>query len=87
VPWQEDRAALLRQDAIQSRFERIVEERNRQLDAVERIKRYTLVPDTWTVAGDQLTPTMKIKRHKLKEAYRETIEQMYEQSEPTRTVT
>jgi len=78
VPWQEDRAALLRQEQIRSRFERIVEDRNRQLDAVERIKRYTLVPDTWTVGGDQLTPTMKIKRHKLREEYRETIEQMYE---------
>jgi len=87
VPWQEDRVELLRQEEIQARFERIVEERNRQLDAVERIKRYTLVPDTWTVAGDELTPTMKIKRHKLQEVYRETIEQMYEQSEPTRIVT
>ena len=78
VPGQDDRAALLRQEAIQSQFERIVEERNRQLDAVERIKRYTLVPDTWTVTGDQLTPTMKIKRHKLEQDYRETIDQMYE---------
>ena len=79
VPWLEDRVALLQQDAIQSRFERIVKERNRQLDAVERIKRCALVPDTWTVAGDQLTPTMKIKRHKLEQEYRETIDQMYEE--------
>jgi long-chain acyl-CoA synthetase len=80
VPWMEDRAALLRQDAIKNRFERIVEKRNQELDGVERIKRYTLVPDTWTVAGDQLTPTMKIKRHNLRQEYQETIERMYEET-------
>lgn len=79
VPWQEDRAALLRQEAIQNRFERIVNQRNRQLDAVERVKRYTLVPDTWTVAGDELTPTMKVKRQKLKREYQGTIAQMYDE--------
>ena len=81
VPWQEDRDVLLRQEAVQNRFERIVADRNQQLDAVERIKRYTLIPDTWTVAGDELTPTMKIKRHKLKQEYQEAIDRMYEEAE------
>lgn len=80
IPWQNDREAMLRREEIQDEYEKIVQRQNRNLDHVERIKQYTLVPDVWTVEGSELTPTLKVKREHLKQKYAEEIERMYEQS-------
>ena len=34
----------------------------RHLSRVEQIKRFTVLPCDWAPAGDELTPTMKLKR-------------------------
>lgn len=81
ITWQDDRSALLRDDEIRARYDQIVQQRNQRLDAVERIKHYKLVPDSWTVDGDELTPTMKLKRANLQQRYAEVIEQMYRKEE------
>ncbi|MFW5692266.1 MAG: AMP-dependent synthetase/ligase [Chloroflexota bacterium] len=82
VPWQDDRAALLEQTAIQQRFDRIVQNNNRHLDDVEQVKRFTLVPDTWTIEDGELTPSMKVKREQMQQRYADTIAQMYEDDAP-----
>jgi long-chain acyl-CoA synthetase len=43
----------------------------------EQIKRFELTPDEWTIDGGHLTPTMKMKREKIKEIYQDLYDKIY----------
>ena len=44
---------------------------------MEQIKRFTIVEGDWLPGGDELTPTMKLKRKPIGEKYDAEIEQLY----------
>ena len=48
-----------------------------RLSRVEQIKKFTLLPMEWPAGGDELTPTMKLKRKPIAEKYADAIEAMY----------
>jgi long-subunit acyl-CoA synthetase (AMP-forming) len=54
-----------------------IDEANKHLARVEQIKRFTIVQGDWLPGGDELTPTMKLKRKPIAEKYAEQIDQMY----------
>jgi long-chain acyl-CoA synthetase len=57
--------------------QRAVDDANRHLARVEQIKKFTLLPDDWVPGGDELTPTMKLKRRQIAAKYEREIEGMY----------
>jgi hypothetical protein len=57
--------------------QREVDIANAQLSRVEPIKRFMLLPDEWLPGGDELTPTMKLKRRPIIEKYAAEIEVLY----------
>ncbi len=54
-----------------------VERANAHLSRVEQIKRFKVLPCDWPPAGDELTPTMKLKRKPIHEKYSAEIEALY----------
>ena len=54
-----------------------VDAANAKLARVEGIKKFTIVPGDWAPGGDELTPTMKLKRKPIAEKYADEIEAMY----------
>ena len=50
---------------------------NEQLSRVEQIKKFTIVQGDWLPGGDELTPTMKLKRRPIAAKYEREIEEMY----------
>jgi long-chain acyl-CoA synthetase len=54
-----------------------VDAANAKLARVEQIKKFTLVEGDWLPGGDELTPTMKLKRKPIDAKYAEAIEAMY----------
>jgi long-subunit acyl-CoA synthetase (AMP-forming) len=54
-----------------------VDAANAKLARVEQIKKFTLVRGDWLPGGDELTPTMKLKRKPINAKYAEAIEAMY----------
>ncbi len=44
------------------------------------MKSWTLLADEWLPGGDELTPTMKLKRKPIAEKYAEEIEALYSRS-------
>lgn len=54
-----------------------VDAANAQLARVEQIKKFTIVEGDWLPGGDELTPTMKLKRKPIAEKYDTTIGEMY----------
>jgi long-subunit acyl-CoA synthetase (AMP-forming) len=55
-----------------------VDAANAHLARVEQIKKFTIVPGDWVPGGDELTPTMKLKRKPIAEKYAAQIEAMYQ---------
>jgi long-subunit acyl-CoA synthetase (AMP-forming) len=50
---------------------------NERLARVEQIKKFTVVRGDWAPGGDELTPTMKLKRRPISAKYEAEIEAMY----------
>ena len=44
---------------------------------MEQIKKFKLLAEEWEPGGDELTPTMKLKRKPINEKYAEEIEALY----------
>jgi long-chain acyl-CoA synthetase len=64
-------------DALLAEVERGIEAANEQLARVEQIKKFTLLDEDWQPGGDELTPTMKLKRKPIHEKYASEIEELY----------
>jgi long-subunit acyl-CoA synthetase (AMP-forming) len=54
-----------------------VQRANAKLSRVEQIKRFKLLDCDWEAGGDELTPTMKLKRKPIAEKYAAEIEALY----------
>jgi len=62
---------------VGAEIEQAVAAANERLSRVEQIKRYELVEDEWVPGGEELTPTMKLKRRPIAEKYAAEIEALY----------
>jgi long-chain acyl-CoA synthetase len=62
---------------VRNEISRGVEEVNRTLARPEQIKRFAVFGREWLPAGDELTPTMKLKRRSVQEKYASEIETLY----------
>ncbi len=54
-----------------------VDAANAKISRVEQIKKFTVLPTDWQPGGDELTPTMKLKRRPISDKYGEEIEALY----------
>jgi long-chain acyl-CoA synthetase len=64
-------------EAVEAEVQRGVDAANEQLAAVEQIKRFKILDTEWQPGGDELTPTMKLKRKPIHEKYAAEIEALY----------
>ena len=55
----------------------IVNEINKKLSLVEKIKKFHLINEDFTIENGLLTPTMKVKRNKVTDKYKNTLESFY----------
>ena len=68
---------LAGEDSVQEEVARGVAEANTHLSRVEQVKRFAVLPVDWEPGGDELTPTMKLKRKPIAERYATEIESLY----------
>jgi long-chain acyl-CoA synthetase len=68
---------LARDERVRGIVAQAVEQANAKLSRVEQIKKFTLLPAEWMPGGDELTPTMKLKRKPIAEKYADEIEALY----------
>jgi long-subunit acyl-CoA synthetase (AMP-forming) len=54
-----------------------VDRANARLARVEQVKKFTIIPGDWLPGGDELTPTIKLKRKPIAAKYAREIEAMY----------
>jgi long-chain acyl-CoA synthetase len=61
-------------------FERQIAGRTQSLAQFEKVKRIALLDREFTVEGDELTPTLKVKRRVIDQKYRDVIDRLYSES-------
>jgi long-subunit acyl-CoA synthetase (AMP-forming) len=64
-------------EAIAAEVGREVARGNARLARVEQIKRFAVLEDEWVPGGDELTPTMKLRRKPIAEKHAAAIERLY----------
>jgi long-subunit acyl-CoA synthetase (AMP-forming) len=70
-------ADLAADERVRAAVQDGVERANSTLSRVEQIKRFVILPADWPPAGDELTPTMKLKRKPIAVKYAAAIDGMY----------
>jgi long-subunit acyl-CoA synthetase (AMP-forming) len=66
--------------AVVARVQAEVDEANSHLSRVEQIKRFRLLATEWLPGGEELTPTMKLKRRGIAAKYEAEVEALYARS-------
>jgi long-chain acyl-CoA synthetase len=72
-----DCKALAGNPAFQRALMAAVDRVNADLSVTEKVRRIAVTPDAFTVDNEMLTPSMKIRRHKIKEVYGERLDALY----------
>jgi len=81
--WQRERgaegdlAALAGDSDFMKALGDAVDRANSDLSPIERVKRYMLAAAPFTVDNELMTPTLKVRRHKVLEVYRAALEALY----------
>jgi len=60
-----------------NKIEEIIQEINKKLTPIEKIKKFRLIEENFSIENGLLTPTMKIKRNKVTEKYKNTLQNFY----------
>jgi long-chain acyl-CoA synthetase len=73
----ESLADLARDEKVRAAVQEGIDAANAKLARVEQIKKFHIVEGDWEPGGEELTPTMKLKRKPIDRKYTEQIEAMY----------
>jgi len=64
-------------EAVRRALAAAVERANANLSAVERVKRFASADEPFTIENGLMTPTLKVRRHKVYDRYRARIEELW----------
>ena len=55
----------------------VVDKVDKNLSAIEQVRKFILVDHEFTIENNMMTPSMKVRRFKVKEMYGENLEKLY----------
>jgi long-chain acyl-CoA synthetase len=62
---------------VHERLEKAVDRVNSDLSVLERVRRFIVADEAFTIENEQMTPSMKIRRHVIGEAYGDRLDALY----------
>jgi long-chain acyl-CoA synthetase len=62
---------------VHERLQRAIDRVNSDLSVIERVRRFITADDAFTIENEQLTPSMKIRRHVIAKAYGDRLAALY----------
>ncbi len=66
-----------KKDKNDSTIRSIIENNNNKLSIIEKIKKFKLIEEEFTIENGLMTPTLKLKRKKIIEKYKQDLENLY----------
>ncbi|HMI05934.1 MAG TPA: long-chain fatty acid--CoA ligase [Flavobacterium sp.] len=73
-----DNQTIVKNPELIARINEEVEKINEKFGNWEKIKKFELTPEVWSIAGGELTPTLKLKRKQVLEKYQTLYKQIYD---------
>jgi long-chain acyl-CoA synthetase len=70
-------AEIISSTKVIERIQEEVDQLNEKFGNWEKIKRFELTPDVWSIEGGHLTPTLKLKRKVVMEKYKDLFNKIY----------
>ncbi|QUH01239.1 long-chain fatty acid--CoA ligase [Saccharopolyspora erythraea] len=70
-------AELVDDPELRAEVQKAIDEANKAVSRAEQIKQFRILPEDFTEATGELTPSMKLKRNKVAENHAQTIESIY----------
>lgn len=71
---------IIRNEEVLKRIQQEVDFYNEKFGHWEKIKKFELTPEVWSIEGEHLTPTMKLKRRNIKALYQKLYDNIYTKS-------
>ena len=68
---------LIRLPEVIALFNKEVKKFSNTLSDTEKLKRFRLVPDEWSTATGELSPTLKLRRKQIEKKYKKILEEIY----------
>lgn len=72
-----DNNSIIKNEKVINLIKETVDHYNKDINQVEQVKRFELLPQEWSVDGGELTPTLKLKRKAILEKYTDIISKIY----------
>ena len=70
-------AEIASNENVIQRIQEEIDHANEKFGNWEKVKRFELTPDVWSIEGGHLTPTMKLKRKIIIEKYKDLYTKIY----------
>ena len=68
---------MVANEKVLNKIKKDIDQANENFAQWEKIKKFKLTPDIWSVDSGHLTPTMKLKRKIIKSKYQDLLEEIY----------
>lgn len=78
IDFSDDLNDICNHPKVLKRIQKEVEIANEKFGSWEKIKKFELTPEIWSIDGGHLTPTMKLKRKVVKEKFAHLYQKMYQ---------
>ena len=76
--WEEINLASLVYDAdFRAEISAVIDRINADLSVIEKIRRFIISADPFTIENGMMTPTLKIRRHVIRDKYGDALEALY----------
>jgi long-chain acyl-CoA synthetase len=72
--------SLLEDAALRTEVGQAIENANRSVSRAESIRKFAILPHDFTIERDELTPSLKVRRHIVGEHYAQVISQLFERA-------
>lgn len=72
-----DLKSIATNEKVIARINEEVEKMNEKFGNWEKVKRFELTPEVWSIGGGELTPTLKLKRKQVLEKYKDLYDKIY----------
>ena len=73
----EDLSILIEDEDFIKIIKQITERINKNLSVIEQVRKFILIDHEFTIENGMMTPSMKVRRFKVKEKYEESLENLY----------
>jgi long-chain acyl-CoA synthetase len=72
-----DLPALQELPAFRSAMRSAIDRVNKDLSVIEKVRQFTFADEPFTIANGEMTPSLKIRRHAIRQRYGERIDGLY----------